>query len=70
MTRTNVDIDDQLIATVMKQNDLKTKKDAVDFALRKVVRKVPSVEEILALRGIGFPYTNDEIEALDQVREW
>lgn len=70
MTRTNIEIDDELITTVMKQNHLKTKKDAVDFALRKAVRTAPSVEEILALRGIGFPYSNDEIERLDGVREW
>ena len=36
MTRTNIDIDDDLIQTVMKQNRLSTKKDAVEFALRKV----------------------------------
>jgi Arc/MetJ family transcription regulator len=66
MTRTNIDIDDELVETVMKQNNLKTKKDAVDFALRKVVRRVPTIEEIRSLRGIGFPLTNDEIEASDR----
>ncbi len=70
MTRTNIEIDDELITTVMKQNRLKTKKDAVDFALRKVARATPSVDEILALRGIGFPYSNDELESFDGVREW
>jgi Arc/MetJ family transcription regulator len=66
MTRTNIDIDDELVETVMKQNGLKTKKEAVEFALRKVVRRVPTIEEIRSLRGIGFPYTNDEIEASDR----
>ena len=37
VSRTNIDIDDELIATVMKQNALTTKREAVDFALRKVV---------------------------------
>jgi hypothetical protein len=27
---------------------------------------VPTIEEIRSLRGIGFPYTNDEIEASDR----
>jgi Arc/MetJ family transcription regulator len=66
MTRTNIDLDDELVETVMKQNGLKTKKEAVDFALRKVVRRIPTIEEIRSLRGIGFSYTNDEIEALDR----
>jgi Arc/MetJ family transcription regulator len=66
MTRTNIDLDDELVETVMKQNGLKTKKEAVDFALRKVVRRTPTVEEILSLGGIGFPYTNDELEASDR----
>jgi Arc/MetJ family transcription regulator len=65
MTRTNIEIDDDLISIVMTQNGLKTKKDAVDFALRKTVRRIPTAEEIMALKGIGFSYTNDEIEGND-----
>jgi Arc/MetJ family transcription regulator len=70
MTRTNIEIDDELVETVMRQNGLKTKKDAVDFALRKTVRRVPTIEEIRSLEGIGFPYTNDEIEGSDRWPEW
>ena len=70
MSRTNIDIDDDLIETVMRQNSLKTKKDAVDFALRKVVRRIPTIEEVRSLEGIGFPYTNEEIEASDRWPEW
>ena len=70
MTRTNIEIDDELIDTVMKQNGLKTKKDAVEFALRKVVRQIPTIEEVRSLEGIGFPYTNEEIEASDRWPEW
>ena len=70
MSRTNIDIDDELIETVMRQNSLKTKKDAVDFALRKVVRRIPTIDEVRSLEGIGFPYTNEEIEASDRWPEW
>jgi Arc/MetJ family transcription regulator len=69
MTRTNIDIDDELVETVMKQNSLKTKKDAVEFALRNTVRRMATVDEILALRGIGFPYTNDELEGYGRPAE-
>jgi len=69
MTRTNIDIDDELVTKVMEQNGLKTKKAAVDFALRKAVRRVPSASEILALEGIGFEYTNDEVAAMSPPRD-
>ncbi len=69
MTRTNIELDDELVETVMKQNGLKTKKDAVEFALRKTIRRVPTVEEVMALEGIGFPYTNDELEGFNRPPE-
>jgi Arc/MetJ family transcription regulator len=69
MSRTNIDIDDELVTKVMEQNGLKTKKAAVDFALRKAVRRVPSASEILALEGIGFEYTNDEVAAMSPPRD-
>ena len=69
MTRTNIDIDDELVETVMRQNNLATKKDAVDFALRQTVRRRPTVEELLSLEGSGFPYTNAEIEGHEPTAE-
>ena len=66
MTRTNIDLDDELVETVMRQNSISTKKEAVEFALRKTVRRVPTVEEVMALEGIGFPYTNDELEGIER----
>ena len=36
MTRTNIEIDDELVARVMERYELKTKKEAVDLALRQV----------------------------------
>lgn len=70
MTRTNIDIDDDLVSTVMAQNQLQTKREAVDFALRRTIRRAPTTAEIMALRGIGFDNSNDEIEALSPAREW
>jgi Arc/MetJ family transcription regulator len=71
MTRTNIDIDDDLVAQVMAQNHLKTKKEAVDFALRRTVRRTPTVEEILALEGIGFGLSVEEVKSLSAPRnQW
>jgi len=69
MSRTDIEIDDDLIAKVIEQNGLKTKKGAVDFELRRVVRSVPSASEILALEGIGFEYSNDEVAAMSAPRD-
>jgi len=54
VSRTNIDIDDDLIAGVMSRYRLRTKKEAVDFALRKVHREPMSIEEALAMRGVGW----------------
>lgn len=51
-TRTNIVIDDELIAQAMVRARVKTKKAAVEAALRAFVRK-PDYSGLLALRGSG-----------------
>lgn len=68
MARTNIDIDDELIASVMRRYGLTTKKDAVDFALRRAVGPVPSREEMLALEGTGWDGDLDALRA--GVAQW
>lgn len=53
MTRTNVVIDDKLIARVMKLYGLRTKREAIDFALRKAAGGYDP-QKILELEGIGW----------------
>jgi Arc/MetJ family transcription regulator len=67
MARTNIDIDEEACAKVMKRFSLKTKRDAVNFALRRLANEVK-------------PMTPDEIRAfmdtdwwegdLDEMRRW
>lgn len=54
MARTNIDIDDDLIAEVMSRYALPTKREAVDFALRRLVGPVMSRAEMLAMEGSGW----------------
>jgi Arc/MetJ family transcription regulator len=54
VSRTNIDLDDELVELVMKQNGLKTKREAVQFALEQVAVKPFTKEEILALEGTGW----------------
>jgi len=54
MSRTNVDIDDTACAVVMRRYHLKTKRDAINFALRSLAAEPLSLEEARRLRGSGW----------------
>lgn len=54
MTRTNIDLDDELVGEVMRRFGVMTKKDAVDLALRRLVGARLSREFLLGLEGIGW----------------
>ena len=51
-TRTNIVLDDELVAKAMVRAGVKTKKAAVEAALRAYVRK-PDYSGLLALAGSG-----------------
>ena len=51
MSRTNIDIDDELVARVMRSYRLESKKAAVDFALRRVLHDPMTTDEVLGMRG-------------------
>ncbi|MFT3871811.1 MAG: type II toxin-antitoxin system VapB family antitoxin [Nocardioides sp.] len=63
MTRTNIDLDDDLVATVMSRYRLESKKSAVDFALRQLVVEPMTREQVLGMRGSGAELSNEEIES-------
>jgi Arc/MetJ family transcription regulator len=69
MSRTNIDIDDDLVADVMARYNLRTKREAVDFALRQVQRRPLTREEILALRGIGWEGNLESVKR-SRVADW
>jgi Arc/MetJ family transcription regulator len=54
MSRTNIDIDDDLAAEVMRRFGLTTKRAAVDLALRRLVGLPLTREFLLGLEGIGW----------------
>lgn len=53
MARTNVVLDDALVERVMRLYGLRTKREAIDFALRAVAG-TRKRREILDLRGAGW----------------
>jgi Arc/MetJ family transcription regulator len=68
VSRTNIEIDDALIERVMKRYGLRTKREAVDYALRKAVRTL-SKEEILSMEGMGWEGDLEEMRAT-RFPEW
>lgn len=54
MGRTNIDIDDHLIETVMVRYQLSSKREAVDYALRHLAGMPQSTQDIVQLFG-SFP---------------
>ena len=63
MSRTNVDIDDEACQAVMDRFHFETKREAVNFALRRLAADALSVDEARALRGSGWDGDLDEMRA-------
>lgn len=63
VSRTNIDIDDELIERAMRRYRLETKREAVALALRRLVGEPMSADEILAVRGTGWSGDLDELRA-------
>jgi len=58
-TRTNIEIEDGYLETIMDRYGLRTKTEAVDLALRHLAGQPMTREEALAMRGaraiVGIP---------------
>lgn len=56
VARTNIEIDDELIERVMERYRFRTKREAVDRALRNMDNGVVpmTTEEVLAMEGTGW----------------
>ena len=65
MARTNIEIDDRLIRRVMSRYDLKTKRAAVELALRRLDMEPMNAREALDMRGSGW-----EGDLLEQRSGW
>ena len=63
MSRTNVNIDDQACAEVMRRYRLTTKREAINFALRSLAAEPLSIDEARQLRGSGWEGDIDALRA-------
>lgn len=69
MSRTNIDLDDELVAEVMRRFNVKTKREAVDLALRRLAGEPLTREFLLSLEGIGWGGDLDTVRD-DPVETW
>ena len=53
-TRTNIELDDEIVATAMRLYGTRTKKQTVDLALRRLVGSRLDTDEALSLEGSGW----------------
>lgn len=63
MTRTNIDIDDDACRTVMDRYFLRSKRDAVNYALRLAAAEALDLDAARALRGGGWEGNLEEMRA-------
>lgn len=70
VSRTNIDLDDRLVEMAMERYGLRTKKEVVDLALRRLVGDVMSREEALAMEGFGWDGDLAEIRGVVVIEEW
>jgi Arc/MetJ family transcription regulator len=67
MTRTNIEIDDVLVDRAMRLYRLRSKREAVDLALRRLVGEPMSREEALETEGSGWAGDLGEIRAREEL---
>ncbi|MGH2357677.1 MAG: type II toxin-antitoxin system VapB family antitoxin [Candidatus Limnocylindria bacterium] len=67
MARTNVVIDDRLMGRVMKLYGLRTKREAIDFALRSLVGEARR-RDMLEMEGSGWEGNLEELRTARTAR--
>jgi Arc/MetJ family transcription regulator len=65
MTRTNIEIDDDLVAEVIRKYALSSKREAVDLALRKAAGSAITPDFAWSLKGIGWEGDLDELRGVE-----
>ena len=63
MSRTNVDIDDDACAEVMRRYRLATKRAAINHALRALAAEPLGVDDARRLRGSGWEGDLEEVRS-------
>lgn len=60
---TGIDIDDDLVERVMSRYGLRTKREAVDFALRRLLVEPMTVSQVLSMQGSDWDGDLDKLRS-------
>lgn len=60
---TAIDVDDDLVERVMSRYGLRTKREAVDFALRRLLVEPMTKSQVLAMQGSGWDGDLDQLRS-------
>lgn len=60
-TRTNIELDDEMVELAMRLYGTRTKRETVDLALRRLVGSALTRDEALELEGSGWDGDLDEM---------
>lgn len=63
MSRTNIDLDDDACAEVMRRFGLHSKRDAVNLALRQLAAEPLDLQSALNMRGAGWEGDLEEMRS-------
>ena len=63
MSRTNVNIDDEACAEIMRRYRLTSKREAINLALRALAAEPLDIDEAKQLRGSGWDGDLDEMRS-------
>lgn len=61
MTRTNIELDDEIVERAMQLYGTQTKQETVDLALRRLIGAELTRKEALTLEGSGWDGDLDEL---------
>ena len=68
MARTNIEIDEELVRRAMRLYRLRSRREAVDLALRRLVGEPLNRAEALALEGSGWEGDLGELRDAERPR--
>jgi len=60
---TEIEVDDDLVERVMSRYGLRTKREAVDLALRRLLVEPMTVSQVLAMQGSGWDGDLDQLRS-------
>ncbi len=68
--RTNIDIDDALMAEALARSGLRTKREVVTLALQRYIKNQRQIDAFEGLRGLGWEGDLDAMRTDKQRPEW